>query len=77
VLPAIAPTMISIRATEIPTQIEISDAASANPSHSAETSQTLSIARSCHRHHDLRQQAAMKKTALRRFVGYTYRLSSR
>src|SRR5229473_4417648 len=43
-LPATAPTMISIRATEIAAQIDIRDAASARPIHSADASQTLSMA---------------------------------
>src|SRR6266849_3080794 len=43
-LPATAPTMISISATEMAAQIEIRDAARARPIHSADASQTLSIA---------------------------------
>src|SRR5216684_9313979 len=43
-LPATAPTMISIRATEIAAQIDIRDAASARPIHSADASQTFSMA---------------------------------
>src|SRR5579871_2996768 len=44
ILPATAPTMISIRATEIAAQIDIRDAARARPIHRADASQTLSIA---------------------------------
>ena len=40
-LPATAPTMISISATEMATRIEMIDAASARPSHSADASQTF------------------------------------
>src|SRR5712675_1151892 len=43
-LPATAPTMISIRATEMAAQIDIRDAARARPIHSADASQTLSMA---------------------------------
>src|SRR5215470_11638004 len=43
-LPATAPTMISISATEIAAQIDIRDAARARPIHSADASQTLSMA---------------------------------
>src|SRR6266478_2449728 len=43
-LPATAPTMISIRATEIAAQIDIRDAARARPIHSADASQTFSMA---------------------------------
>ena len=64
VLPASAPTMISISATEMPTQIEISDAASASPSHSAETSQTLSTTHSSPCRHGTRG-GGMKKAASR------------
>jgi hypothetical protein len=42
-LPAAAPTMISIRATEIAVQMEINEAASARLIHKAETSQILSM----------------------------------
>ena len=42
-LPATAPTTISIRATEIATQTETIEATSARPIHSADASQTLSI----------------------------------
>src|SRR5579862_191382 len=42
-LPAIAPTTISISATEIPTRIEISAAASARPIHSDEASHMFSM----------------------------------
>ena len=45
-LPATAPTTISTSATDIATQIEMTDASSASPTHSAEASQTLSIAES-------------------------------
>ena len=42
-LPATAPTMISISATEIATRIETIEATSASPIQSADASQTLSI----------------------------------
>src|SRR5215467_102794 len=43
ILPATAPTMISIRATEIAAQIDITDAARARPIHKADANQILSI----------------------------------
>ena len=42
-LPAMAPTMISISATEIETRIEIMEAASAKPIHRDDASQMFSI----------------------------------
>jgi hypothetical protein len=42
-LPATAPTTISVRATEIATHIESTDAISAKPIHKADASQTLSM----------------------------------
>src|SRR6478672_12978990 len=43
VLPATAPTTISTKATDMATRIEMMEDASANPSHKADASQTLSI----------------------------------
>src|SRR5260370_42702213 len=47
-LPAIAPTTISVNATEIVSQNDNSEAASASPIHNAATNQTFSTAISCH-----------------------------
>src|ERR1035437_5711561 len=44
ILPAIAPTMISIKATEMATRIEIREERSARAIQSAEVNQTFSIA---------------------------------
>jgi hypothetical protein len=45
-LPPIAPTTISVSATDIATQIDSIDAIRARPSHNAEASQTFSMASS-------------------------------